>query len=109
MITIILTIALTSPRLPIVEVCEINTTPTIRQIILYRWTWLPEGRSHHVAQWWIAKDEPIAERRGGKWCISSEGRRFVARSLRRTRTEYDPEILDREKLNEESRRAYIEN
>lgn len=110
MIAMLLTIALSAqPKLPIVEVCEINTTPTLRQIILYRWTWLPSGRSHHVSQWWIVNDEPTIERRGGVWLVSSEGRRFVARSLRQTKTQHDPEMLDREKLPENCRRAYIEN
>jgi hypothetical protein len=107
MIAFLLIIALTAPRLPIVEVCEINETPTIRQIILYRWTWLPTGRSHHVSQWWIVQTEPIIERRHGMWLVSSEGRRFIVRSLRRTRTQHDPEILDREKLNEENRKPYL--
>jgi hypothetical protein len=110
MIALILTLALTArDPLPIVEVCEINTTPTIRQIILYRWTWLPTVvRSHRVSQWWIVKTEPTIERRHGMWLVSSEGRRFIVRSLRRTRTQYDPEVLDRSKLSEDSRRAYIE-
>jgi hypothetical protein len=93
--------------LPHVDVCEINNTPTIRQIILYRWTWLPGGRSHHVAQWWSVGVDPIVERRGDIWMISSEGRRFTCRTLRRTETPYDPEVLDRKKLNEADRNPYI--
>jgi hypothetical protein len=110
MIALILTLALTArDPLPIVEVCEINTTPTIRQIILYRWTWLPTGRSHHVSQWWIINQAPIVQRQGGMWLISSEGKRFICRSLRRTTTPLDPEVLDRDKLPEDSRKAYIGN
>lgn len=108
MIALILAIALTAPsQLPHVDVCEINTTPTIRQVILYRWTWLPEGRSHHVAQWWLIDSEPIVERRNGMWLVSSEGKRFVARTLRRTTTRHDPEVMDRKKLNEADREPYI--
>lgn len=109
MLAFLLALSLTAGEsLPIVEVCEINETPTIRQVILYRWTWLPCGRNHHVAQWWIIKTEPAIERRHGMWIVSSEGKRFIARSLRRTRTRYDPEILDRKKLHEENRKPYLE-
>ena len=108
MIALLLAIALTAPSpIPHVEVCEINTTPTIRQVILYRWTWLPTGRSHHVAQWWSINSEPIIERRGDKWLVSSEGRRFTCRTLHRTETTVDPEVLDRKKLNEQDREPYI--
>ena len=109
MTALILTIALSIPTLPIIEVCEINQSPVVRQMILHRWTWLPEGHSHHVSQWWIIRSEPTIERRCGMWLVSSEGKRFVARSLRRTRTPRDPEILDRKKLNEMDRKAYLDD
>lgn len=109
MFALLLSAALSLPTLPIVEVCEINETPTIRQIILYRWMHLSSGRSHYVSQWWIITREPLIERRGGMWTIQSDGRRFVARTLRRTTTPHDPEILDRKKLPEINRRAYIDD
>lgn len=108
MFALILALAITtSNRLPIVEVCEINETPSVKQVILYRWMWLSGGRSHHVAQWWIIRSDPLVERHGDRWRITSEGRRFEARSLRRTKTAVDPEILDRTKLREEDRKPYI--
>jgi hypothetical protein len=108
MTALILAIALTfRPSLPHVDVCEINTTPTIRQIILYRWTWLPTGRSHHVAQWWSIGKDPEVKRIGDRWLVISEGRRFTCRTLHRTETQHDPEVLDRRKLNEADRIEYI--
>lgn len=110
MLALLLAIAIsTSTPLPHVEVCEINETPTIKQVILYRWMWLPTGRSHHVSQWWIIHNEPLVQRRNGMWLVASEGRLFTARSLRRTTTPHDPELRDRDKLHEESRRVYIDN
>lgn len=98
--------------LPVVDVCEINKTPHLRQVILYRWMWLPNGRSHYVSQWWKIEGEPeeggpLIERRGNRWLVSSEGRRFYARTLRRTETNHDPEYKDRDNLIEEDRRPYL--
>lgn len=95
MITIILTIATFAPIPPVVEVCEINTTPKFRQVILRRWNRLGAVNGHRVSEWWIAKDEPVIERIGDRWRVRSEGREFIARSLRRTETVGDPEMIDR--------------
>lgn len=107
-VALLLALTLTAGEsLPAVDVCEINTTPSIRQVILYRWMWIPTGRSHHVAQWWIVTSEPLIERHGNRWLVSSEGRRFYARTLRRTETKHDPEFKDRDNLIEEDRRPYL--
>lgn len=106
MITILLVIALSTPRTPVVEVCEINRTPVVYQVILWRWMWLPTGHSHHVSQWWIIRSKPDVRRQNGMWLVSSEGRRFIARSLRRTETWYDPEMLDQGNLATEDRKEY---
>ena len=109
MLAILLAIVLSvSPVADIeVDVCEINTTTNFRQVILYRWTWAPAGRSHHVAQWWITKSEPTVTRIGERWMVESDGRLFIARSLRRTKTQFDPEISDRKKLHEGDRKPYL--
>ena len=106
MITILLTLATFAPALPAVEVCEINTTPNFRQVILRRWHRLGAVNGHRVAQWWIAKDKPTVERIGDRWRVRSEGRVFIARSVRRTETVGDPEMLDREIVRECDRVPY---
>ena len=107
MITLLLAIAISAPKPVVVDVCEINDMRHVKQVILYRWTWLLSGRSHHVSQWWIINKPPKVERLGDRWLIESEGRRFIARTLRRTTTQHDPEIADRRKLHEGDRKEYI--
>ena len=106
MITILLTLATFAPSAPFVEVCEINTTPQFRQVILRRWHRLGAVNGHRVTQWWIAKDEPTIERIGNRWRVRSEGREFIARSIRRTETVGDPEMVDREIVRECDRVPY---
>lgn len=108
MIAIFLAIAITVREpLPLVDVCEINQTRHIKQVILYRWSWLSCGRGHHVSQWWTFNDDPDVQPLGDYWIVSSEGRRFLAKRVRKTETPYDPEVLDRKKLNEADRIEYI--
>jgi hypothetical protein len=108
MTALILALALTfRPSLPHVDVCEINTTPTIRQVILYRWTWLPSGQFASCRTVVVDRQRPKVKRIGDRWLVISEGRRFTCRTLHRTETQHDPEVLDRRKLNEADRIEYI--
>lgn len=107
MIAALLAIALTArDPLPIVDVCEINTTGHLRQVVLYRWHWSPQGKSHRVSQWWEIVTEPIVSRRGGVWHVQSCGREFLARTLRRTTTAVDPEVADRSAVGVDDRMPY---
>jgi hypothetical protein len=106
MLAILLILATFAPALPAVEVCEINTTPQFRHAILRRWHRLGDANGHRVTQWWITKDEPTIERIGDRWRVRSEGREFIARSIRRTETVGDPELADRELVAECDRVSY---
>ena len=106
MIASMLIVAATfAPPLPVVEVAEINETPRIKQLILHRWYRLASP-SHHVAQWQLIGREPLIVWRGGRRIMYLDGKPFVVRSLRYTKTKADPEIANREVLHEENRRPY---
>lgn len=106
-VTAILIAATFAPPLPMVDVVEINETPSIRQVIFHRWYRLAEP-GHHVAQWQlIDRDrDPLIVWRGGRRIMYLDGRQFIVRSLRYTKTKSDPEVLDRGLLSEENRRPY---
>ena len=107
MIALLLTLATFAPSLPHVEVCEINTTPNFQQVILRRWHRLGAVNGHRVTEWWIAKEPPHIERIGGKWLVRSEGREFIARSVRPTETQHDPEMAERKILCPSDRVPYL--
>jgi hypothetical protein len=108
MIAILLTLATFAPSPLVVDVCEINTTPNFRQIILRRWHRLGATHGHQVTEWWIVQSDPLIERAGGRWVVRSEGREFFARSIRYTDTPYDPEYRDRRILCPDNRVPYLE-
>jgi len=107
MIILLLALALTAHTLPIVDHCEINQTPGVRQVILWRFTHLSSGHSHRVAQWWIISRDPLVTRRDGLYVVRSEGREFLARRVDWTQTPRDPELADRDALGEDQRRGYL--
>jgi len=108
MITLLLALATYAPATTLVEVCEINTTPNFTQVILRRWHRLGEVNGHRVTEWWIAKEPPTIERIGGKWLVKSDGREFIARSVRWTTTQHDPEMAERKILCPSDRVPYLE-
>jgi hypothetical protein len=108
MIAFLLTLATFAPSLPHVEVCEINTTPNFTQVILRRWHRLGAVNGHRVTEWWIIKEKPTIEPHGDRWLVRSEGREFIARSLRWTETSHDPEYQERKILPECDRVPYLE-
>jgi hypothetical protein len=107
-IALLLALATFAPLPPVVEVCEINTTPNFTQVILRRWHRLGEVNGHRVTEWWIAKEPPTIEPHGDKWLVRSEGREFIARSVRWTETQHDPEQAERKILPECDRVPYLE-
>jgi hypothetical protein len=108
-IALLLTIATFAPLPPVIEVCEINTTPNFTQVILRRWHRLGEVNGHRVAEWWIPrKDATTVERIGDKWLVKSDGREFWVRSVRWTETQHDPEQQERKILPECDRVPYLE-
>lgn len=109
MIALLLTLATYAPSPLVIEVCEINTTPQFRQVILRRWHRLGAVNGHRVTEWWIAKDNPTVRRVGGVWLVKSEGKEFFARSLRWTETKHDPEMQEREILPQCDRVPYMES
>jgi hypothetical protein len=108
MIALLLTLATFAPSPTVVDVCEINTTPNFRQVILRRWHRLGATHGHQVTEWWIVQSDPLIERAGGRWVVRSEGREFFARSIRYTDTPYDPEYRERRILHECDRVPYLE-
>ena len=107
MIALLLTLATFSPSLPQVEVVEINTTPNFTQVILRRWHRLGVVNGHQVTEWWITNKKPHIEPHGDKWLVRSEGREFIARSIRPTITSHDPEMAERKILCPENRVPYF--
>jgi hypothetical protein len=106
MIALILTLATFAQSPPIIEVCEINTTPNFTQVILRRWHRGGAVNGHRVTEWWMCKQPITVQRAGGAWFVQSEGREFYARSLRRTETKNDPEVEDRKIVSEYDRQPY---
>jgi hypothetical protein len=107
-IALFLTLATFAPSLPVIEVCEINTTPNFTQVILRRWHRLGAVNGHRVSEWWIIKEPPRIERIGDGWLVRSEGRMFIARSVRWTETQHDPEMKERKILCPSDRVPYLE-
>jgi hypothetical protein len=107
MIAIILTLATFAPSPPQAEVCEINTTPNFQQVILRRWHRLGVVNGHRVTEWWIANKKPHIEPHGDRWLVRSEGREFIARSVRLTTTSHDPEMAERKILCPSDRVPYL--
>jgi len=107
MIALLLTLATFAPSLPVVEVVEINTTPNFTQVILRRWHRLGAVNGHRVSEWWIIKEKPHIEPRGDRWLVRSDGREFIARSVRWTETQHDPEFQERKILCPENRVPYL--
>jgi len=108
MIALLLALATFAPPATVVDVCEINTTPHFKQIILRRWHRLGHVNGHQVTEWWIVQSDPMIERVGGRWVVRSEGREFFARSVRWTETANDPERDERRILHECDRVPYLE-
>ena len=108
MIALILTLATFAPSLPTVEVCEINTTPNFTQVILRRWHRLGAVNGHQVTEWWIANKKPHIEPHGDRWLVRSDGREFIARSVRLTQTVVDPEMAERKILCPSDRVPYLD-
>jgi hypothetical protein len=107
-IALLLALATFAPSLPTVEVCEINTTPNFTQVILRRWHRLGAVNGHRVTEWWIPRKETTTvERFGDRWLVRSDGREFIARSVRRTTTVNDPEMAERKILCPENRVPYL--
>jgi hypothetical protein len=108
MIAILLTLATFTPSLPHVEVCEINTTPQFTQVILRRWHRLGAVNGHRVSEWWMPrKESTTVERFGDRWLVRSDGREFIARSVRWTETQHDPEMIERKILCPSDRVPYL--
>jgi hypothetical protein len=109
MIPLLLTLATFAPALPVIEVCEINTTPQFTQVILRRWHRLGAVNGHRVTEWWIPRKETTTvERIGDRWLVRSDGREFIARSVRWTETVGDPEMAERKILCPSDRVPYLE-
>jgi hypothetical protein len=108
MIALLLTLATFAPSLPVIEVCEINTTPNFTQVILRRWHRLGSVNGHRVSEWWIPrKESTTVERIGDRWLVRSDGREFIARSVRWTETVGDPEMAERKILCPSDRVPYL--
>lgn len=108
----LLLLSLTSPQLIEVDRVEINkttsATSSFTQVILYRWTRLSTGSGYHVADWKIA--DPQATYHSGRHWVRYDDdgvmREIITKHLRRTKTDIDPELLDRSSLPQDLRRSY---
>ncbi|GEM_PF-4811783 len=98
--------------LPCVDVVELNIVyaedqmgsyaPRCQQVITWRWS----GGELHVAEWMIAGDF-FTQGERAYWVNGQElyGCRF--RSVRKTHTLEDPEVLDRDELSPHDRVPYF--
>jgi hypothetical protein len=117
MIPIILALVLSSPAPPKAEVVEVNTytqggRTILTQIILKRWLNLSTGSSHYIEEWRLVAGDVQPYWRHGKRLIdvptASGTITIEVRSLRESRTAYDPEVLERAIRPMCQRRAVLE-
>jgi len=117
MIAILLALVLSSPAPPRVEVVEVNTYHSggrviLTQIILKRWLNLSTGSSHYIEEWRLVAGDVQPYWRHGKRLIdvptASGTITIEVRSLRESRTNYDPEVLERAVRPMCQRRAVLE-
>jgi hypothetical protein len=117
MIAILLSLVLSSPAPPRVEVVEVNTytqggRTILTQIILKRWLNLSTGPSHYIEEWRLVSGDVQPYWRHGRRLIDVPTASGVitieVRSLRESRTTYDPEVAEREIRPMCQRRAVLE-
>jgi hypothetical protein len=104
MIALLLALVLSSPAPPKAEVVEVNTYHSggrivLTQILLKRWLNLSTGSSHYIEEWRLVAGDVQPYWRHGKRLIdvptASGTITIEVRSLRESRTSYDPEVLER--------------
>ena len=105
MIALIFVLVLSSPAPPKAEVVEVNTYTqggriVLTQILLKRWLNLATGPSHYIEEWRLVAGDVQPYWRHGRRLIdvptASDGTITIeVRSLRKTTTAYDPEVLER--------------
>jgi hypothetical protein len=115
---LLLAFALTvAPQPPRAEVVEVNTYTQgerviLTQILLKRWLRLSTGPSHYIEEWRLVQGEVQPYWKQGKRLIdvptASGTITIEVRSLRETRTAYDPEVLERAFRPMCQRRAVLE-
>jgi len=118
MIELLLACALTiTPQPPKAEVVEVNTyhcdgRTILTQILLKRWLNLSTGSSHYIEEWRLVSGDVQPYWKRGKRLIDVPTASGVitieVRSLRKTTTAYDPEVLEREIRPMCQRRAVLE-
>jgi hypothetical protein len=117
MIALLLALVLSSPAPPKAEVVEVNTYHSggrivLTQILLKRWLNLSTGSSHYIEEWRLVAGDVQPYWRHGKRLIdvptASGTITIEVRSLRESRTSYDPEVAEREIRPMCQRRAVLE-
>jgi len=117
MIALILALVLSSPAPPKAEVVEVNTYHSggrviLTQILLKRWLNLATGPSHYIEEWRLVSGDVQPYWRHGRRLIdvptASGTLTIEVRSLRESRTAYDPEVLERAIRPMCQRRAVLE-
>jgi hypothetical protein len=117
MIAILLALVLSSPQPPRAEVVEVNTYTqggriVLTQILLKRWLNLATGSSHYIEEWRLVSGDVQPYWRHGRRLIdvptASSVITIEVRSLRESRTAYDPEVLERSIRPMCQRRAVLE-
>jgi len=105
MIAILFALVLSSPAPPKAEVVEVNTYHSggrivLTQILLKRWLNLSTGSSHYIEEWRLVSGDVQPYWSHGKRLIDVPTASGVitieVRSLRESRTSYDPEVAERE-------------
>jgi hypothetical protein len=104
MMPLLLALVLSSPAPPKAEVVEVNTYHSggrivLTQILLKRWLNLATGPSHYIEEWRLVAGDVQPYWRHGRRLIdvptASGTITIEVRSLRETRTTFDPEVLER--------------
>jgi hypothetical protein len=117
-LSILLALSLTggglTPSPVYVDRVEINHVEIgdVNQVLLWRWTPASGDKSrppgYRVAQWWKIEQPPLVTRINGGWLIQSRGVLLFTKSFGRTKTKNDPEVADRQILEEDKRLKYVE-
>ena len=118
MIAALLSLALTlAPQPTRVDLVEVNHYHDARgehvfdQLIFYKWS--EQRKRYDVCEWRLIKDESMLPKRKGdgwmlRWHDDGVLREVQIANLRETNTTYDPEVIEREYLPQDQRRAVLQ-
>lgn len=109
-LSVLLTLTADKPQVAVdrIEINEFGLNDGLRkQVILWRWVSDSEHPGYRVAQWWIIENDLMVARNREGWVVCVKGCELFTRKLMRTRTIFDPEVVDRVLLDPERRVPFV--